>query len=121
MKSRFKNLTCLDLNDTQLELLDRALNAVEDILLKFPIGKSGLAVKSLPVFVASAFAEHVRLHLVTELKNISDHGHRNDDPDDEPQPSIYARLTDLAKRVANSSYSDWEQLQREANKIVEEA
>jgi hypothetical protein len=75
----------LSLNDDQLEVLDKALTDAEEVLKKFPVGKSGLKAKNLPGFVADVFEEHVRIHLATELSNIADHGHRNDDPDDVPE------------------------------------
>jgi hypothetical protein len=80
-----KEVLFLSLNDDQLEVLDKALTAAEEVLREFPVGKSGLKAKNLPEFVADVFEEHVRIHLATELSNIAEHGHRNDDPDDEPE------------------------------------
>jgi hypothetical protein len=80
-----KEVLFLSLNDDQLEVLDKALTAAEEVLREFPVGKRGLKAKNLPEFVSDVFEEHVRIHLATELSNIAEHGHRNDDPDDEPE------------------------------------
>ena len=116
---KIRNLTSLDLNNIQLAILDRALNVAEDILLKFPIGRNELAVKSLPNFVSSAFAEHVRIHLAIELRNISNHGHRNDDPEDQPKPSTYTQLVQLTELIAAGN-TEFKTLEQSAKRILEE-
>jgi hypothetical protein len=92
MKTIPKQYAPLGLSDDQLDVLDRALNAAEDILMEFPIGKSGIAwlertrgKRSLAEFVSEAFERHVGMHLGVEMLNIAKHGHRNDDPEDDPE------------------------------------
>ena len=114
MKKTKRKLAPLDLTDDQLEVLDQALNSAEDILSQFPLGKNCYSR-----LVADAFAQHVRIHLATELANIAAHGHRNDDAEDEPKPSIYTQLVQLAELVAAGN-TEFEVLERSAKRILKE-
>ena len=66
-------------SDEYTEHLDAALTAAENALRK-------LLPAVLPEEIADAFARHIGTHLADELENIREHGHRNDDPNDIPQP-----------------------------------
>jgi len=114
VSERLEGLTPPELNDDQLEVLDETLSSVEDMLSRFPVGRNCYSR-----FVADAFLQHVRVHLAVELQNIAAHDHRNDDAHDEPPPSIYARLVQLAEQVAAGN-TEFEGLEHSAKTILEE-
>jgi len=64
-------------SDAYTDTLDMALTAAEENLQKLLPGFK-------PYEISEAFAIHVLTHLSTELFNIADHGHRNDDPENAP-------------------------------------
>ena len=114
MSSKFEHLTRPELDDIQLEVLDQTLSSVEDMLKRFPIGRNCYSR-----YVADAFLEHARIHLAVELQNIAAHGHRNDDALEEPKPSIYARLVELAELVAAGN-TEFDRLEEIAKNLLEE-
>jgi hypothetical protein len=97
-------------SDKELDVLDVALNVAEDILT--PLLRFYSANK-----VKEAFAQHVQIHLGQELANIEAHAHRNDDPEDEPKPTIYSDLLKLAELVAAGN-SEFDTLERRASEVL---
>ena len=97
-------------SDKELAILDAALNVAEDILLPLlkPYGSTKLK---------AAFLQHVQIHLGEELLNIQAHGHRNDDPDDVPKPTVYQGLVNLAELIAAGN-TDYESLERRAKEVL---
>lgn len=64
-------------SDAELAILDRALDAAENVLRE-------LLARYAPKHIREAFAQHVETHLGSELANIKAHGHKNDDPNENP-------------------------------------
>src|ERR1700730_11437186 len=64
--------------DAVTEILDAALTSAETHL-------QTLMPALKPSEVLAGFVSHVQFHLVEELTNIADHGHRNDDAEDIPE------------------------------------
>ena len=114
MKTKAVTQTRPELDDVQLEVLDETLSSVEDMLKRFPIGRNCYSR-----YVADAFLEHARIHLAVELQNVATHGHRNDDTLEEPKPSVYAQLVQLAKLVAAGN-TEFDRLEEIAKNLLEE-
>ncbi len=99
-------------SDKELAILDNALSAAEEILRP-------LLVKSSASEVTAAFKQHVTGHLGVEMSNLEEHGHVNDDPNDEPeQPTVYRALVELAQLVQEGN-TEFEGLERRANTVLE--
>lgn len=88
-------------SDAHVAVLDGALTSAEEHLRK-------LLPTFAPYAVAVAFEGHVCRHLNTELSNIADHGHANDDPADvPPNPSdVLHRAAGFIEDVVEGR--DWE-------------
>lgn len=114
MKTKAVTQTHLELDDDQLKVLDETLSSVEDMLSRFPVGRNWYSR-----FIADAFIQHACVHLAVELQNIAAHGHRNDDAEDEPKPSIYTQLVQLAELVAAGN-TEFEVLEQSAKRILKE-
>ncbi len=106
----------LDINplfqsDEELAILDNALSAAEEILRP-------LLAKSSASEVTAAFKQHVAGHLGVEMSNLEEHGHVNDDPNDEPsQPTVYRALVELAQLV-QAGNTEFDGLERSANEVL---
>jgi hypothetical protein len=85
-----KQLDDSEVFDRAVNILDRALDAAETILRPY-------TQLVTPENIAAAFVRHCKTHLSQELKNIAEHGHRNDDPAD-PPPAIPS-LRDAAQNA----------------------
>lgn len=101
----------LEMTDKELDVLDTALNTAEDILKILFKTYSAAVIKQ-------AFAQHVSIHLGVELANIEAHGHRNDDPEDEDEPTIYSELVELAELVAAAN-TEFEGLESGAKNVLD--
>jgi len=98
-------------SDEELAILDNALSATEEILRP-------LLAKSSASEVTAAFKKHVAGHLGIEMYNLEEHGHVNDDPNDEPsQPTIYRALVELAQLV-QAGNTEFDGLERRANEVL---
>jgi len=104
--------TTISQSDKELAILDNALSASEEILRPF-------LAKSSASEVTAAFKQHVAGHLGVEMSNLEEHGHVNDDPNDEPsQPTVYRALIELAQLV-HAGNTEFEGLERRANTVLE--
>lgn len=98
-------------SDEELAILDNALSAAEEILRP-------LLAKSSASEVTAAFKQHVAGHLGIEMYNLEEHGHMNDDPNDEPsQPTVYRALVELAQLV-QAGNTEFAGLERRANEVL---
>jgi len=81
-------------SDAYTDILDAALTAAEEELI-------ALLPTLKPSDVSEDFATHIHTHLLTELSNIAQHGHRNDDPEDVPplKPDLLAALKHAASAL----------------------
>lgn len=97
--------------DWETAILDEALNSAEIIL-------KPLLASNRPRRIADAFETHVRIHLAIELKNMIEHGHRNDDPKDGCTLTLFEELAGFVNLVSagNSEYDD---LERNAKQIID--
>ncbi len=69
--------------------------------------------------MTAAFKQHVASHLGIEMSSLEEHGHVNDDPNDEPsQPTVYRALVELAQLVQEGN-TEFEGLERRANTVLE--
>jgi len=97
-------------SDTEIAMLDAAVNTVEDILrplLQFYNANQ----------VASAFRQHAMIHLEEELSNIEAHGHRDDNADEEPKPTAYSDLLRLAELI-EAGNTEFDALERNATEVL---
>jgi hypothetical protein len=98
-------------SDEKLAILDNALSAAEEILRP-------LLAKSSASDVTAAFKQHVASHLGVEMLNLEEHGHVNDDPNDEPEQStVYRALVELAQLVQEGN-TEFDGLERRANEVL---
>jgi len=98
-------------SDEELAILDNALSAAEEIL-------RSLLAKSSASEVTAAFKQHVAGHLGIEMSNLEEHGHVNDDPNDEPsQPTVYHALVELAQLV-QAGNTEFDGLERRAKEVL---
>jgi hypothetical protein len=77
-----------------------------------------LLAKSSASEVTAAFKQHIAGHLGIEMSSLEEHGHVNDDPNDEPeQPTVYRALVELAQLV-QAGNTELDSLERQANEVL---